>query len=260
MAAGFGLLAVFLSLVSIRRGFRLHCTKLFAIALVAALAFLADHVSVYFVSIFIVATAVTELEFLENIAAMVTRSRGYFEYKKEALGSRHARLRTEGKREAGTGEPRVATASELRREHEEYRLGYAAEQLALARLEEVFGCQIERNLRLSRKGHIAEVDGLIDNPPSPVQLFEVKMLYGVKSARQLVEDVPHLRHLVEQVERITRRTTDLHVAVIIPAAGAFAEELASLSRALDGLPARADVIALSRDEIGLVDDIAIVDT
>ena len=64
---------------------RSHATKLFSIMLVASLAFFSSHWATYFAAIFIVATAVTELEFLQNLAAIIRKDENYFKYKKEAL-------------------------------------------------------------------------------------------------------------------------------------------------------------------------------
>jgi len=79
---GFALISAALSLCE---NLRAHTLRLLAIFFVAALALFSNDVTTYFVAIFIVATAVTELEFLQNLAAIIRGNKEYFDYKKEAL-------------------------------------------------------------------------------------------------------------------------------------------------------------------------------
>lgn len=79
---GFALVSAALSLCE---NLRAHTLRLLAIFFVAALALFSNDVTTYFVAIFIVATAVTELEFLQNLAAIIRGNKEYFDYKKEAL-------------------------------------------------------------------------------------------------------------------------------------------------------------------------------
>jgi hypothetical protein len=64
---------------------RAHTLRLLAIFFVTALALFSNNVTTYFVAIFVIATAVTELEFLQNLAAIVRGNKEYFDYKKETL-------------------------------------------------------------------------------------------------------------------------------------------------------------------------------
>lgn len=78
----FALISAGLSLIPCLRA---HTLRLLAIFFVTALALFSNNVSTYFVAIFVIATAVTELEFLQNLAAIVRGNKEYFDYKKEAL-------------------------------------------------------------------------------------------------------------------------------------------------------------------------------
>lgn len=64
---------------------RIHALRLLAIFIVASLALFSNSAATYFVAIFVIATAVTELEFLQNLAAIVRGNKDYFDYKKETL-------------------------------------------------------------------------------------------------------------------------------------------------------------------------------
>jgi len=74
-----GLLALIYSLFCDRkRGVGLKIT---GILFLITLASLANSFWVYFAAIFIIATLVTELDFLQNLAAIIRGSKEYFEYK-----------------------------------------------------------------------------------------------------------------------------------------------------------------------------------
>lgn len=83
--------AVMAGLASLIPDWRVHLLKLLSIVFICSLALFSNSVSTYFVAIFVIATAVTELDFLQNLAAIIRGNDGYFNYKKEAL-SRASKL------------------------------------------------------------------------------------------------------------------------------------------------------------------------
>jgi len=74
-------------------------TKFSGALLVSALALLANHVAVYALSIFIVATIITRLDFLENIAAIFWGRREFWEYRTHMTKATKAELRDKLQRE-----------------------------------------------------------------------------------------------------------------------------------------------------------------
>ncbi len=73
----------FLSLLSC---FKSHALRLSAIMFVAALALFCNNAWDYFAALFIIATAVTEIEFLQNLAAIIRGDKNYFAYKQAVAG------------------------------------------------------------------------------------------------------------------------------------------------------------------------------
>jgi len=71
---------------SFRHSIRVLSVRLFAIMLIGALTLFSDNVWTYFASIFIIGTAVTETEFLQNLAAIIWGSKPYFDYKLASAG------------------------------------------------------------------------------------------------------------------------------------------------------------------------------
>lgn len=69
---------------SLFKKFRTLSIRLCAIMFIGVLALFSNHISTYFASIFIIATAVTELEFLQNLAAIIRGNKDYFNW----LGTR----------------------------------------------------------------------------------------------------------------------------------------------------------------------------
>lgn len=83
-----------LVLISLMPGLRTTTTRLAAILLLVALALFSNHWATYFASIFIIATAVTELEFLHILAAIIRGDKNYFDYRREFLTREEAMLRS----------------------------------------------------------------------------------------------------------------------------------------------------------------------
>ena len=80
------ILAMFLVVCALFPRIRSCATRLFAIILVAALALFCNKIVTYFAALFIIATAVTELEFLQNLAAIIRGDKSYFDYKAAISG------------------------------------------------------------------------------------------------------------------------------------------------------------------------------
>ena len=62
-----------------------HATRLGAIFLITSLALYSNNAAVYFATVFILASAVTELAFLEKLAAIIRVSKEYFDYMKSQI-------------------------------------------------------------------------------------------------------------------------------------------------------------------------------
>lgn len=114
-ALSFGIAIVF-SLISLQRDLRAHALRLSGLFLLASIAFRSHNAWVYSASVFIIATAVTQLEFLQNLAAILRGAgREYFSYKKEAMSQEdvHVALRrrlAEDVLPPGDEKPLVASA------------------------------------------------------------------------------------------------------------------------------------------------------
>jgi len=79
--------------------------RISAILIVTSLALFSDSFGTYFAAIFIVAAAVTELEFLEKLAAIIRGSKEYFDYKKSQVPVAEAKAKAGADAAAVIGEP-----------------------------------------------------------------------------------------------------------------------------------------------------------
>lgn len=189
-----------------------HSTKIFSIMLVASLSLFSAHWATYFAAIFIVATAVTELEFLQNLAAIIRKDENYFNYKKEALSKTEniRRKAEEALEEEFTAESEsdqtetqttkidLSQIQELSRASR-MRLSFEVEEKALNYLEGEFG-QIERGVRFRKDGKTVEFDGVITKKDGRENtVFEVKWSRNSDHTFMLVNH--SLRFAQEQIER-----------------------------------------------------------
>ena len=137
-----------------------HTTKLFSILIIASLSLFSSHWATYFAAIFIAATAVTELEFLQTLAAIIRKDKNYFDYKKESLSkTENIKRKAEEAIEEellATSRPsektpiKLSSLTELSR-NDSTRLAIDVEEKALDYLEKEHG-KIERNVRLRKDG------------------------------------------------------------------------------------------------------------
>lgn len=185
--AGLGAMAF-----SFKESLRSHSTRLFALSLVATLALFANHWTVFFAAVFIVATAVTELEFLQNLAAIIRKDENYFKYRKEALSNEDVTKKTSSEvleaEEAtekdastrGKTEPQIIKIDEVNARdlshRQRTRLYHIVEDKALSYLSTQLKRQIEKYVRFRTADTAVEFDGVISGSGvKPDILVEVKL-------------------------------------------------------------------------------------
>jgi hypothetical protein len=90
------LFSLVFSFVSLKRGKLEHGLRMAAILFIVSVSLFANRGYCYFGAIFIIATAVTQLDFLQNIAAIIRGSKEYFDYKKESKPTKEPHIRRNG--------------------------------------------------------------------------------------------------------------------------------------------------------------------
>lgn len=80
------ILGCFVLIFSLYEKIRTHAIRLLAILFITSLVFFANNIWSYVLGIVIIATSITETEFLQNIMAILSRSKPYFDYKQATAG------------------------------------------------------------------------------------------------------------------------------------------------------------------------------
>lgn len=216
-------LSLILSSVSLIPSLRSHSIKLLALFVVAALALFSNHWTTYFAGIFVIATAVTELEFLQNLAAIIRGNKEYFDYKKESLSTDQKQKKIEEEQEqlneAETEEKTVKTyRAKVTAARPNIEKIINIEEKALDKMEEYFDSKIERGVRVSRKGKHIELDGLIPSVVDDMvseKIIEVKYLRSPNYFSTIKNIFPRIEHLARTYSHITNKIAKLHIVLVV---------------------------------------------
>lgn len=206
-----------------------HATKLFAIMVVVSLAFFSSHWGTYFAAIFIVATAVTELDFLQNLAAIISKDKNYFDYRKEVLSKEQnikrkaeevveEEIKSTMKKEREAEEKgnlsiQLSSLSELPRSTL-VRMAFEIEDKALDSLSKRYK-GLERGVRLSSNNESIGVDGLIFDEHGPREVFEVKWARSPRRIRMLIMDqINRLNSIQDKFKSITGTIPKYNLVIV----------------------------------------------
>lgn len=240
-----------------------RAVRLGAILLVTALALYSDAFGTYFAAIFIVATAVTELEFLEKLAAIIRGSKEYFDYKKSQVPVEEAKAKAGADAaaavapEAAVGGPKgdglppepqppgqeipqppvdAAPPRQLLPSGDAASVGYAIEQLALTYFERRLGVPIQRNIRYSTSRAEVEVDGVIEKGMGKSDThLEVKLASGHNLADRAFRSAKEFLRREETFKEMTGRRTTGILVVVVPDKRGLEERIASVKTAVQSL-------------------------
>lgn len=227
--------AVVFALISMRKDGRDHFLRLCALFLVGVVVLFANSPYTYFATVFIVATAVTQLEFLQNLAAIIRGSKEYFDYQKETQSRREVK----DKIEKELIEEEVAAATENQESFVPGRtlINYAqgptilnlspkqmdtrtfamvAYEFALNKLEEQFGKSIDRYPRfVSKNGRFNEFDGVLETE-SKLIVFEIKTSFRQAiPARHLKDQVSKVIHGASELARLKKKSVEVRLVYVV---------------------------------------------
>jgi hypothetical protein len=221
-AAIFALLGIILGFTSLVEKLRAHTTRVLAIFFLFSIALFSDHAVCYFAALFIVATAITELDFLQNLAAIIRGSKEYFDYKKEFMSAKEVEesfstetAEIEEQPEDGSAEPAESVELTLDLHNlSTTQFAMLCEEYAFKHLERRYVRPIERHVRYRGKGHFTEFDGVMLMDRQDL-IFEIKV-----SRRRLFPSIIIKRATERSIERvkeykmITKRDARLQMVFI----------------------------------------------
>lgn len=203
-----GLLA---AVISFFKSVRQHAIKLFVVMFITALAIYSNNWAVYFISVIIIATLITELDFLQNIVAIIRDNKYYFKYRKTIVGKEE--LESKDKIIKSVMVHNSANSEGLNRNEI-----YILEQLALEHIEKKLGVHINRNIKVYRNNLNMILDGLIDNDDKYAdKIFEVKLIQSNRSLQELIYKGKSLINTIYlKYANITGKKPEIFLLVITP--------------------------------------------
>jgi len=216
------IVAILFSFISIAKASREHCLRATGLFLLAGIILFANDAWAYFASVFIFGTAITQLEFLQNLAAIIRGSKEYFDYQKEFL----SQSEIEKTIEKDVRESEVEALKEKAPEDKEFKIsispsnlspgqfGLIVEEYAFKFLERRYEKPIERHVRLHGKTFMAEFDGIMQDH-GVSRVFEIKTTRsGIYPRRILVDHVKTMAQGVARYKEATKKNAILNVVLI----------------------------------------------
>lgn len=228
--------------LSVKKSLRQYLHKVSGLLLLIAVGAYAENVWCYLVIVFIIGTTVTELEFLQNIAAIIRGSEAYFKYKKVFVPRKEieSAINEEYQTVIESGDKITEKMSTdkidfpLKRSSlTRAQLYVIVEELAFRTLERKFGQTISRHVRYPEiGGYIIQFDGVIETktkdilleilvPPLPqlsAQYFKQKAAFFYSAtyyAKLIKKDVELFAYIVvdsiknEDLEGIKKTATEM---------------------------------------------------
>lgn len=236
-----------------------HATKLFSMLLVIAIALFSAHWITYFAAIFIIATAVTELEFLQNLAAIIRKDENYFKFKQEILSTEDnlKRKLTESIEDELISERKNEdipnTKIDLNKIKDISRssymkLSFDIEEKALNLISKNYG-DIQHGVRFRQDGKSVEFDGVISNKLKNI-IFEVKWIRNSKHALPLMMHSQRIfKEMLIKHKEITGINSEAYFVIVTNEKNSLSEKrIESLSERAKKL--NISIIVLSLEELG----------
>ena len=206
--------------LSVWEKFRPHTTRLLAIFFLFSIALFANNAACYFAALFIIATAITELEFLQNLAAIIRGSKEYFDYKKEFMSPVEVTELVSAEEQEIEKYPEATDASAIEELSQDFKNLSSAdfymlcEEYAFKHLEQRYKKPIEKHVRYRGKNFVTELDGVMtwDNVDF---IFEIKASRRNKFPFNFVKkSTIDTAEKVQDYIKITKRNARLQMVII----------------------------------------------
>ncbi|WP_444888328.1 hypothetical protein [Microbulbifer sp. JMSA008] len=227
--------AVVFALISMKKDGREHFLRVCALFLVGVVTLFANSPYTYFASVFIIATAVTQLEFLQNLAAIIRGSKEYFDYQKETQSRSDVKRKIDQElieeevaaAESDEDDTDVAEDNRVQATAENVMLNLSAKQMdyrtfamvayeyAFNTLEDKLGNSIDKYPRyISEKGRPIEFDGVMETN-SRIIVFELKTtLRLVMPARQLIKPISRVVEEALELGRHKKKPVEVRLIYV----------------------------------------------
>lgn len=197
-----------------------------SILLMVSLTLFANNFWIYFLCMLVIATSITNVEFLENIAAIIRNSDSYFKYKSSKATKKQVENKIEDEilTETESSESEVINNTTMNPIHnsapDNNKINdfVKLEELALSEEEKYFKSKIERNIIFRNKSQNLCVDGIIDSAVDDmisVKLFEVKILRNLDLLLNNVEMIKRIESVYGKYISITHKIAKLNLTIVV---------------------------------------------
>jgi len=220
--------AVF-SLFSLAASKREHALRLAGLFLLSSVALFANNGWCYFAAVFIIATAVTQLQFLQNLAAIIRGSKEFFDYQKEFLSQQELEESTakevkemeeptEGEEEKAPSTATIAAGRDVKITLDKAQLSMQqfyviCEEYVFRFLERKYGQPIQRHIRYRGKGMFTEFDGVMQTDDRDT-IFELKISRAGMPVGFLRHSLERMVERVKAYRLLTRRRASLVMVLV----------------------------------------------
>lgn len=219
-------ISLIFAFISLNKKMLEHGLRMASILFVVSISLFANHGYCYFAAIFIIATAVTQLDFLQNLAAIIRGSKEYFNYKKGTKPSKEVEQELEK-------EAKVIAETKVEDEIKKYekdnsklsivldkqnlnpgQFGMLVEEYTFKYLEKKFGKPIQRYVRMQAKRYIGDFDGVMQVGDTDI-IFELKTTRrGIYPLSFLTETLNKMIFNVEEYKLTTKRNAALRLILV----------------------------------------------
>ena len=197
-----------------------------SILLMVSLTLFANNFWIYFLCMLVIATSITNVEFLENIAAIIRNSDSYFKYKSSKATKKQVENKIEDEilTETESSESEVINNTTMNPIHnsapDNNKINdfVKLEELALSEEEKYFKSKIERNIIFRNKSQNLCVDRIIDSAVDDmisVKLFEVKILRNLDLLLNNVEMIKRIESVYGKYISITHKIAKLNLTIVV---------------------------------------------
>jgi hypothetical protein len=212
--------------ISLNRKMLEHSLRMASILFVVTISLFANNGYCHFAAVFIIATAVTQLDFLQNLAAIIRGSKEYFDYIKGTKPSKEVEKELEK-------EDKVIAETKVEDEIKKYekdnsklsivldkqnlnpgQFGMLVEEYSFKYLEKKFGKPIQRYVRIQAKKYIGDFDGVMQVGDTDI-IFELKTTRrGIYPLSFLTETLNKMIFKVEEYKKTTKRNAALRLILV----------------------------------------------
>ena len=217
------------SLLSLSVSKREHALRLAGLFVLCSVALFANNGWCYFAAVFIIATAVTQLQFLQNLAAIIRGSKEFFDYQKEFLSQQEIEESTAKEVEEmevptqelgddASSTATIAAGQEVKITLDRTRLSMQqfyviCEEYVFRFLERKYGRPIQRHIRYRGKGTFTEFDGVMQADDKDT-IFELKISRGTGVLFLLKYSLGRTVERVKAYRLLTKRRASLVMVLV----------------------------------------------